>query len=120
MQHNCNELLNGCQKRRLNNGYWQGGVPFGLTFDDAGQYHVPGTEFQTALTILDDREQGLTYREIAQRQDVSKDTVSGVLGHAEEYQRLTDDESARIGYDWQASRLNLSEVPLLGQRSGSQ
>jgi len=88
-------------ERRLDNGYWQGRVPFGLAFDDAGQYLIPGGEFQRALAILSDREQGRTYREIAQRRDVSKDTVSGVLGHAEEYQRLADDERARIGYDWQ-------------------
>ena len=75
-------------RRRVDQGYYQGRPPFGLRFDDAGEYLVPDPEeFHVAQAILDRRDRGESYREIAAALDVSKDVVAGVLDRREKYER---------------------------------
>ena len=75
-------------ERRVEQGYYQGRPPFGLQFDDAGQYLVPDPdEFHVAREILGRRDRGESYREIGAAVGVTKDVVAGVLDRREKYER---------------------------------
>ena len=75
-------------ERRVDQGYYQGRPPFGLRFDDAGEYLVPDPdEFHVVREILDRRDRGESYREIASAVGVTKDVVAGVLDRREKYER---------------------------------
>jgi DNA invertase Pin-like site-specific DNA recombinase len=72
-------------QERLDNGYYQGKPPYGLEFDDDGQYLVPSDEFAHVLTIFQKRDQGESYRSIAQDVPVSRTTVSSICDRREMY-----------------------------------
>lgn len=72
-------------QKRLDNGYYQGKPPYGLEFDDDGQYLVPGDDFEHVLTIFELREEGLSYNKIAKKVPVAATTVSNILDRQEMY-----------------------------------
>ncbi len=75
-------------QERITNGYDHGRPPFGLTYDEDGHYWVPDRdsgEYQTALTCIQLREDGRSWREIATETDVSKDTVRRIHDRRERY-----------------------------------
>lgn len=60
-------------EKREKNGYDQGRPPYGLTYDDAGERWIPDRErtgnsrsdFEKALEVIEARENGLSWREVA-------------------------------------------------------
>jgi len=70
---------------RLENGYYQGKPPYGLEFDDDGQYLVPGEEFEHVLTIFELRDQDQSFNAIAKEVPVSSSTVSNICDRREMY-----------------------------------
>jgi len=70
---------------RLENGYYQGKPPYGLEFDDDGQYLVPGVDFEHVLTIFQLRDDGMSYNKIAKEVPVSSSTVSNICDRREMY-----------------------------------
>jgi len=72
-------------ERRLADGYDHGRPRFGMTYDAAGQYQVPGEEFDTVLEIFRRDRRDETRREIAAAVDVPVGTVQNVLDRREWY-----------------------------------
>jgi DNA invertase Pin-like site-specific DNA recombinase len=75
-------------QERLDNGYDHGRPPIGLTYDDAGQYWVPdrsSEEYRTAVTCIQLREDGHSWRNIAEETNVSKDTVRRIYDRRKRY-----------------------------------
>lgn len=80
-------------QERIDNGYDHGRPPFGLTYDDDGHYWVPdrgNEEYQTALTCIQLREEGCSWREIASKADVSKDTARRIYNRRKRYLPTND------------------------------
>lgn len=75
-------------ERRLEKGYYQGRPPYGLTFDDAGERLVPGEQFDIAVRVLELRDAGHSYREIADELDPAKSTVGRILDRREQYEKF--------------------------------
>lgn len=72
-------------KERLQNGFDHGRPPFGLQFDDAGEYWVPGEGFEDALDVISHRKSGLSWRDIASETGVNKDTARRIWERRERY-----------------------------------
>ncbi len=75
-------------QERIDNGYDHGRPPFGLTYDEDGNYWMPdrdSDEYQTALTCIQLRDDGRSWREIAGKTDVSKDTVRRIYDRRKRY-----------------------------------
>jgi DNA invertase Pin-like site-specific DNA recombinase len=75
-------------KAREQNGYDQGRPPFGLKYDEAGEFWVPDREsgdFSDAIEVIDLRENGVSWRDIADRTDVHKDTARSIYERRERY-----------------------------------
>jgi len=72
-------------QKRKENGYYQGKPPYGLEFDDEGQYLQPSEEFQHVITILELRDEGRSYNSIASEVPVSSSTVSNICDRREMY-----------------------------------
>lgn len=75
-------------EERMENGYDQGRPPYGLTFDEDGRYWVPdreGDEFLNALECIKLRQEGRSWREIADETDVSKDTARRIYDRRQRY-----------------------------------
>lgn len=70
---------------RLEAGYDQGRLPFGMQFDDDGQYWVPGEEFSTVLKVIDLRDAGHSYRAIEDRTGVPYSTARQIVERRERY-----------------------------------
>jgi DNA invertase Pin-like site-specific DNA recombinase len=72
-------------QERLDQGYDHGRPPFGLQFDDAGHYWVPGEQFDDALAVIRCRETGLSWREIAAEIGLNKDTARRIWDRRDHY-----------------------------------
>lgn len=75
-------------QERLDNGYDHGRPPFGLTYNDEGNYWVPdqgSDEYRTAISCIQLREGGHSWREIATETTVSKDTARRIYNRRERY-----------------------------------
>jgi len=82
-------------QKRKENGYYQGKPPYGLEFDDEGQYLVASEDFQHVLTVLEMRDNGKSYNAIAQEVPVSSSTVSNICDRREMYAEYAADFEAR-------------------------
>lgn len=72
-------------KERMEEGFDHGRPPYGLEFDDAGEYWVPGENYEDVLDILRLRNQGKTYAEISEEVGVPTSTASRVVSRKETY-----------------------------------
>ena len=72
-------------ERRKEKGYDHGRPRFGMTYDDAGQYQVPGEDFDTVLEIFRYDRDGKSRREIAEAVKVPLGTVQNVLDRRDWY-----------------------------------
>lgn len=72
-------------EERLEAGYDHGRPPFGLQFDDAGEYWVPGDRFDDVLEVLRLRNAGHTYEEIADEVGVGAGTAHRIVDRREFY-----------------------------------
>lgn len=73
-------------ERRLEAGYDHGRPPFGMCFDADGRYWVPGENFETALTVIQLRDAGHSYREIEEKTGVPYSTARRITDRSELYQ----------------------------------
>ncbi|ADJ16517.1 hypothetical protein C497_01470 [Halalkalicoccus jeotgali B3] len=64
---------------RLEAGYDGRHPPFGMQFDDDGQYWVPGEEFSTALEVIDLRDVDHSYWTLEGRTGVPYSTVRRIV-----------------------------------------
>ena len=72
-------------ERRKEQGYDHGRPRFGMTYDDAGHYQVPGEDFDTVLEILRHDRNGKSRREIADSVEIPLGTVQNVLDRRKWY-----------------------------------
>lgn len=80
-------------EQREEQGHDQGRPPFGLTYDDSGERWVPDreredderSEFQQALDVIEARENGLSWRDVAAETGVNKNTARRVWDRRERY-----------------------------------
>ena len=72
-------------RRRIKEGYDHGRPRFGMTYDDAGHYQVPGKEFDTVMEIFQLDNAGKSRREIADTVDIPVATIQNVLDRREWY-----------------------------------
>lgn len=72
-------------RRRIEDGYDHGRPRFGMTYDDRGEYQVPGENFDTVLEIFQLNNRGHSQREIAREVDEALGTVQNVLDRREWY-----------------------------------
>jgi len=72
-------------ERRQEQGYDHGRPRFGMTYDERGEYQVPGEEFDTVLDIFRHDRNDKSRREIASAVDVPVATVQRVLDRREWY-----------------------------------
>lgn len=77
-------------ERRKEQGYDHGRPRFGMTYDAAGEYQVPGEEFDTVLDIFQLDNDGKSRREIADAVEVPTSTVQNVLDRREWYTNRRD------------------------------
>ncbi len=72
-------------RRRIEEGYDHGRPRFGMTYDDAGHYQVPGEEFDTVMEIFQLDNAGKSRREIADTVDIPVATIQNVIDRREWY-----------------------------------
>lgn len=72
-------------ERRIEEGYYHGQPPLGLTFDENKQYLVPSEEFDTVQTVFDRLDEGVAYRKIAEEVGVATGTVSNINERGREF-----------------------------------
>lgn len=70
---------------RKERGYDHGRPKFGMTYDEAGHYQVPGEAFEDVKEILRRRDDGESFAEIAEAVDVPASTVRNVVDRREWY-----------------------------------
>lgn len=74
---------------RADQGMDHGPAPYGLQYDDAGEYWVVDPdEIGVVKRVYELREQGMSYREIADESPLGKSAVGKVLSRREEYERF--------------------------------
>lgn len=80
-------------EKREQQGHDQGRPPFGLTYNDAGERWVPDrtsenggrSEFRKALDVIEKRENGLSWRDVAEATGVNKNTARRIWERRERY-----------------------------------
>lgn len=83
-------------EERIQQGYDHGRPPFGLQYDDDGQYWVPDSEeFDTAIEVLEMRDEGKSFRAIAESlDDVGREAARGIVERREKYEKYQDEQEA--------------------------
>lgn len=77
-------------------GHWQGGIPYGLRMDAAGEYLVADEdEIDDAIDVIEAVEDGESARAAAREAGIAHPTVSKILNRREAYRAA--DRGARIG-----------------------
>lgn len=82
-------------RERVKNGHFQGRPPFGFTLDDHGQHLVPDDKFDTAIRVLELRNQGASYRDIADETGVSRGTIGRIFDRRDLYESHTNTDDAQ-------------------------
>lgn len=62
-------------RRREEKGFDHGSPPFGLSFDENGEYWVPDDDFETAMEVIRKREKGYSYPTIVEKTGVPRGTA---------------------------------------------
>lgn len=86
-------------ERREKEGYDHDRPRFGMTYDDAGHYQVPGKDFDTVLEIFHHDRNEKSRREIAEEVEVPLGTVQNVLDRRDWYverQKIAENGSVSI------------------------
>lgn len=77
--------------KRQEKGYYQGGVPTGLKFDEDKQYLIPDDDFETVLEVFRLRNEGCTLQHIKDETGVgSVSTISRILNRQDFYKEKAD------------------------------
>lgn len=76
-------------QRRQEKGLPVGPPPFGLQYSDSGDELVPDDNFDVAIEVLERRDAGESYRQIANAEGTpdSKDTVRRIVDRRDRYQK---------------------------------
>lgn len=77
-------------KERIESGFDHGRPPFGLRFDADGEYWVPDEDFEDAIEVIMHRRSGLSWRKIAHKTGINKDTARRVWQRREKYLEFHD------------------------------
>lgn len=78
-------------ERRMEEGLPMGRAPIGLEYAPDRDGWVAGGDFDAALRVLELRDDGLSYRAIADRVDaISKDQVGTIVRRRDEYEAVRD------------------------------
>ncbi|QHS17210.1 recombinase family protein [haloarchaeon 3A1-DGR] len=72
-------------EERLEKGFDHGRPPYGLEFDTAGEYWVPGDDFENVLEVFRLRKQGMTYEEISDQVGIPTSTAARIESRKEMY-----------------------------------
>jgi len=75
---------------RIESGYDHGRPRFGMTYDEEGQYQVPGEDFDQVREIFLRRDRGETYAEISEGVGVAESTVQNVVDRREWYEKRSE------------------------------
>jgi DNA invertase Pin-like site-specific DNA recombinase len=81
---------------RKERGYDHGRPKFGMTYDDAGHYQVPGEDFETVMEILQRRADGETFAAIADAVGEAESTVRNVFDREEWYRNRAERTEGEI------------------------
>lgn len=79
------ERARDATEERLEAGLDHGRPKFGMTYDDAGEYQVPGEHFDTVRAVLEADDRGADPGEIARKTGLDVAKVRRVLEHREFY-----------------------------------
>lgn len=85
-------------QHRLEEGYWQGGIPAGTQMDDRGEHLVPADDFDDVLRVLALKKSGHSHREVVDRVSAvsSTGTVSNILDRRELYETLAEEHDKSV------------------------
>lgn len=72
-------------KERMEQGYDHGRPPTGFTYNDDGTRWVPDDQFETVVDAIELIEDGVSYREVADRVDIPRSTLSEVVNRKDLY-----------------------------------
>lgn len=90
-------------EQRIDSGYYHGDVPTALQFDDDGHYLVADNdEIDDVLRVFALRDQGESYRGIADEVPWSAPTIGRLLDRREVYEAVAD--GAKLGHELQIVR----------------
>jgi len=72
-------------EERIKRGMWQGRPPYGLQFDDNGEYLVPGDKYETVMEIFEAFENGSSLSELSRELELSKGTIHNIKERGREF-----------------------------------
>ncbi|MFB6187518.1 MAG: recombinase family protein, partial [Halobacteriaceae archaeon] len=93
------ERLETEMQNRRNEGYFIGEAPTGLQYDDDKHFLVAGDGFDDVRRVFDLRDQGMSYRDIADETPWTPPTIGKLIKRREQYEAVAD--GAKLGYDLQ-------------------
>lgn len=70
---------------RLDRGLDHGRPPFGMAYDDAGEHWVPAGGFETALDVIEMREDGASWSEIVAETELDRSKCRRIYERADRY-----------------------------------
>lgn len=78
---------------RIENGYWQGGIPTGTQMDDEKKYLEPADGFEDVLRVLAWKDNDSTHREVLNEVESisSTSTVTSILERRDLYEDLAEE-----------------------------
>jgi len=82
--------------KREENDYYQGRPRFGTRYDEAGQYLVPGNDFESALKILALDDAGAAKTHIVEETGVSRKTVYDIIDRRDWYLDLAREHDVEM------------------------
>ena len=80
-------------RKRIDNGYYHGQPPAGLKYDNNKQYLVAGDDFDSALQVIELREQGASYATIEEKTGWTAPAIQKILKRREKYEAVQQGKS---------------------------
>lgn len=93
------ELLEAEMAKRKERGWYIGEAPTALRYDEDKQYLEATGEIDEVLRVYDLRDEGATYRDIAEHVPWSLPTIGKLIDRRDKYEAVA--EGARLGYKLQ-------------------
>jgi len=83
---------------RIENGYWQGGIPTGTQMDAEKKYLEPADGFKDVLRVLAWKDNGASHRETLDKVESisSTSTVTNILERRKLYEDLAEEHQAEV------------------------
>lgn len=77
-------------RKRQEKGYYQGGEPFGLEFDENGRFLVPSERFKTALLVIKMKDFGFSYVDVENMIGVNRSTAYRIVNRRKKYKEVQE------------------------------